>query len=284
MSGEVANIASEGTSIIRMIIEPRQIRKITDATCDSLEKLKEKVDGYEEPTYTSANGIFVCNKAYSQMLNSYGCPFGPLGAKQLENITNVLNKSEIKANPESLGSADVDWLMKAIDEIRFVSDDTLAFAWNKLLKGKIENGNRYSKRTIDLLANLSKEDALLFEKYAKRIISIDSEKLLFAFNLKGQELMDIKQLDYAGFIDSKEVSIKNGCYIWKNYYLITAGVLQACTVTQFGLDIFGIFELSMELDDYAKELEILTKNKVKWSLHECVGKDQRMLIPTLKNE
>ena len=284
MSGEIANTISESASIIRMSTEPRQIRKITDATCDSLDKMKKKVDSCEEPTYMSANGNFVCNKAYSQMLNLYGCPSGPLGVKQLENITNVLTKSEIKADPESLGSADIDWLMKAMDEIRFVSDDTLALAWNKLLKGEIEKGNKYSKRTIGLLANLSKEDALLFEKYAKRIILGGDKGFLFAFQPKGDELIELKQLDYAGFIDSEGLNSKDIDFIWNNYYLKTSGTMHFYNVTQFGLDIFGIFELNMELDDYAKELEILTKNKVKWSLHECVGNSQHKTIPALKNE
>lgn len=284
MSQEIANTLSESSSIARMLLEPRQIRKITDANCESFDKLKEKVDSCIEPAYIYSNGMFVCNSKYDRVLNHYGCPKGLLGAKQLENIIKVLDRVEID-NSKSLESVDLGWLMKAIDEIRYVSDDVLSIAWSKLITNEIENGDKYSKKTISLLAELSRDDALLFEKYAKKILlSNKGEGFLFSFNPVGQQLMEIKKLDYAGFIDSEGLLFKTSQqYIWNDYCLVSDS-LKGYALTQFGIDVFGILDINMKLEDYAEELKVLTENKIKWSLHKMTCKDRFTTIPILKSE
>ena len=63
------------------------------------------------------------------------------------------------ANPEAMEN---DWIMNFFDKCRMVSDDDMQQIWAGILSGEANNPGSFSRRTVNLVADLDKRDAELF--------------------------------------------------------------------------------------------------------------------------
>ena len=63
------------------------------------------------------------------------------------------------ANPEAMEN---DWIMNFFDKCRMVSDDDMQQIWARILAGEANNPGSFSRRTVNLVADLDKRDAELF--------------------------------------------------------------------------------------------------------------------------
>jgi hypothetical protein len=74
-------------------------------------------------------------------------------------------------DPDTLPSE--TWLNHFFDYARFVSDEEVQSIWGKVLAGEVQNPGHFSLRTLDVLRNLSKHEAQLFQRVARfRIYNI----------------------------------------------------------------------------------------------------------------
>lgn len=78
----------------------------------------------------------------------------------IEAITqNALPLLEEKSTPETVAD---DWITNFFDKSRIVSDAEMQSLWSRVLAGEANAPGAFAKRTVNLLADLDKEDALLF--------------------------------------------------------------------------------------------------------------------------
>ena len=63
------------------------------------------------------------------------------------------------ANPEAMEN---DWIMNFFDKCRMVSDNDMQQIWARILAGEANNPGSFSRRTVNLVADLDKRDAELF--------------------------------------------------------------------------------------------------------------------------
>lgn len=78
----------------------------------------------------------------------------------IEAITqNALPLLEEKSAPETVAD---DWITNFFDKSRIVSDAEMQSLWSRVLAGEANAPGAFAKRTVNLLADLDKEDALLF--------------------------------------------------------------------------------------------------------------------------
>lgn len=267
IDSSVGSAVSDSISTIRMLIEPRYIRKVTESTVQSCDELKRKVDSYVEPAAISNGCSFVCNKPYSDLLRAYNCPESIMGAYQLENIQKVLVSEKIDCN-SICDSIDYDVLMKIIDKIRFVSEEVLIKAWGKLLKNEIESQSKYCMRTVERLSCLSSEEAILFERRKGSIFWDRDGNYFFLTNSNSgsNEILDRSILMEAGLIGYESLTITNGTLFWNQYCVKTTGVVSVYKITTFGCDIYGLMDFDLSLSDCEKEL--MGQKKLKsWSIH-----------------
>ena len=66
-----------------------------------------------------------------------------------------------EAKPENM---EKDWITNFFDKCRLVSDEEMQKAWAKILAGEANAPGTFSKRTINFMASLDKQDAVLFTK------------------------------------------------------------------------------------------------------------------------
>lgn len=78
----------------------------------------------------------------------------------IESITqNALPLLEQKSKPQEVAD---DWITNFFDKSRIVSDGEMQSLWSRVLAGEANAPGAFAKRTVNLLADLDKEDALLF--------------------------------------------------------------------------------------------------------------------------
>lgn len=84
-------------------------------------------------------------------------------AKRQSNIENITQKAlpllEEKSAPQNVED---DWITNFFDKCRIVSDDDMQKLWSRVLVGEANRQGAFSKRTVNLLADLDKVDAELF--------------------------------------------------------------------------------------------------------------------------
>lgn len=84
-------------------------------------------------------------------------------AKKQENIESIASKAlpllEEGANPKEINS---DWMFNYIDKAKLINDEQMQELWAKILAGEANAPGKFSKRTISLLADMDKEDAVAF--------------------------------------------------------------------------------------------------------------------------
>lgn len=93
--------------------------------------------------------------------------------RKLNNVKSVLEKASshfTEGEKVSDEPVDADWTNRFIDIVEDISDETLQDIWGRIIAGEVKQPNSYSLRTLDLLRNITKEEAELFVKASKYYI------------------------------------------------------------------------------------------------------------------
>lgn len=96
--------------------------------------------------------------------------------RKLNNVKSVLEKASshfTEGEKVSDEPVDADWTNRFIGIVEDISDETLQDIWGRILAGEVKRPNSYSLRTLDLLRNITKEEAELFVKASKYYIERD---------------------------------------------------------------------------------------------------------------
>lgn len=276
---------SNGTSIVKMIVEPRSIKKINSVINQSLVESKKIVDSITEPSCICTDNYFVCNDSYLRLLQMYNCPPSYLGMRQLNNIQKVVTNAEINESKINEDTIDFDIFMKIVDEIRYVSDEVLSKAWSKLLKNELENDQRYSMRTITLLSQLSSEEASLFYKNGKYIFK-DYDGIFYFINdsnIRGIDLIERTTLMEIGFIGSEDLSMTNGELLWNGHYIKINGSIDVFKLTTFGVDTYQLMDVNFTIND-CKQILDAQKKIVSYSIYKMIDDSKYISTPLYTKE
>ena len=78
----------------------------------------------------------------------------------IENVTkNALPYVQENAEPDKISN---DWVINFFEKSQNTTDEEMQNLWSKLLAGEANTPGKFSKRTVNLLADLDKKDAELF--------------------------------------------------------------------------------------------------------------------------
>ena len=86
-------------------------------------------------------------------------------AQRQQNIEDITTKALPRlhedANPESV---DNDWIVNFFDKSRIVSDSEMQELWSRVLANEANSPGSYSKRTVNFLSDMDKNEAESFTK------------------------------------------------------------------------------------------------------------------------
>lgn len=114
--------------------------------------------------------------------------------QKIENVGEILAKTEKQFTAdEEVSSEPVakDWMTRFLDIAETISDDEMRDLWARVLAGEIKKPKSYSLRTLEVLRNISKEEAEVIVKASTYVF--DSLYLCneaFALSLDDKILLD----------------------------------------------------------------------------------------------
>jgi uncharacterized repeat protein (TIGR03899 family) len=96
--------------------------------------------------------------------------------KKQQNIESITEKAiPLLSENSTPRKIDNDWMMHFFDKCKIVSDDEMQNMWAKILAGEANSPGKYSKRTIEILSMLNKDEANIFSLVCSFSLEIQEE-------------------------------------------------------------------------------------------------------------
>ena len=92
--------------------------------------------------------------------------------KRQANIASVVRDSAAELGDKEVPDRepDHDWIARFFDGVQDVSSEEMRKLWARILSREVEEPGRTSLRTLDILKNMTKEDAQLFRRVRDYVI------------------------------------------------------------------------------------------------------------------
>jgi len=113
--------------------------------------------------------------------------------KRQRNIESITQEAASELESEESVSdeaVDEDWTSRFFNYAEDISNEEMQELWGKILAGEIKKPKSYSLRALDLLRNLSTEEAEVFIKFGT--LAITSSNTTFILNLNKETLLENK--------------------------------------------------------------------------------------------
>ena len=186
---------------IGTIYEPRQIVRKAKA-----EAKAESIKAIEQ---AKTNAIIEGDTEKAEYLDRINNRLVNKETKRQKNIEGVVSTAgRILEAEKDVSNEPVnpDWTTRFFDIVQDVSDEEMQFLWGQILAGEIKQPKSYSLRTLELLRNMTKEEA---EKHS-------DGKLLFLFSADG--VLEKFGISYSAIAKLIEIGLlQPGDFVHKNY-------------------------------------------------------------------
>lgn len=151
---DLGNLSKPADTLVKKVSKavgglfaPRQIRKVAKAKADAA-LIEAEAQIQITDLHRRAARRFIEEEAQHQ--------------QNMESIAaKALPQLDAAAKPDVM---DDDWIANFFDKCRIVSDGDMQTLWSRVLAGEANNPNTYSKRTVNFLSDMDKNDAELFTK------------------------------------------------------------------------------------------------------------------------
>lgn len=121
--------------------------------------------------------------------------------------------SKMPPRDKNFDAYDFDWFIRFYEAVGNISNEEMQELWAKILAGEISHPNTFSLRTIDVLKNLNKEDARLFDKVCNHSVFADSVYFLPRYDeylaMSGVKYSEIMRLAELGLINDSGLVVLN---------------------------------------------------------------------------
>lgn len=189
----------------------------------------------------------------------------------LESVTAYAAEQLKDEPPVKDEPIDEDWKTRFFNIAEEVSNEEMQALWGRILAGEIKKPKSYSLRTLELLRNLSKEEAECFMKFGQ--LAISSSGVSFIINFNDEKLLEEKYelsfgerllLEELGFLtandlaflipETKENTAQITFQIGNVYVVATKDVnirqqqVPALVFTKIGQELLQLIETKAELD------------------------------------
>ncbi|MBO9490361.1 DUF2806 domain-containing protein [Endozoicomonas sp. G2_1] len=147
-------------------------------------------------------------------------------ANRQENMEEITKKSISYLNEQSdPTNMDDDWVTNFFDKSRIISDEQMQTIWASVLAGEANTAGSFSRRTVNLLSDLDKKDAELFQTLCKfgwdigRFMPLVFDCHAKIYNDLGINFSTLSHLDNLGLIQFNSLSGFNRKGVPKSFVL-----------------------------------------------------------------
>ena len=264
---KLIDVISKG---IGTIYKPRAIRKEADAKAYEIEiieraKSKALAEGklIEVETLDKIQERIIYKETKRQL--------------NIDNVTQIAAEQLSQEDFVSEEPVEEDWTTRFFNIVEDISDEEMQRLWGKILAGEVKQPKSYSLRTLELLKNLSRSEADVFNKISNFVIS--SHNSPFLFQGENDEILNKYNVNFndrlllveMGLLQS-DTSISRGLkqnsqdtitYFEAGNYIIKA--LKKANTPENRIEIFRFTKIGEELlklvnpiinEDYIKDFSI----------------------------
>lgn len=197
---------------------------------------------------------------------------------------------------------DEDWKTRFFNITEDINNEEMQALWGKILAGEIKQPKTYSLRTLELLKNLSKEEAEVFTKFAQLRISSGDKNIIynqdngdFLENEFGITFSDRLLLTELGLIisennlefiliateNNKQTSILNygrkGIVLSRNEQTPKQGI-KVLALTKIGVELSGLIEQDFNLNYLEKICSSFKHQNVKIEYGDLITQSDGQLM------
>lgn len=305
--GEGAKAVSSITDLIHAVIGSRISRNQAKTNLSIAEKyaafIRENPD--LEIAFTEDNFVSVRARTPNELLERGLIRETNEIMIHQENLESIAEKalSLIPENAEPEEPVDFDWLMRFKDAAKNVSTEEMQFIWAKILAGEYQKPGCISLRTLEVVKNLSKEEAELFCECVSLAFGCFEELYILADsaflgekNIAHSTILTLDEcglLEYGGgnisfnySIEQKQVLIFEAgnwtIQLINPNELTVNGMINVYRLTSAGRDLYRIIEHSSSgktVQDIAKS--ILDSYVSNWSLVNDTHLKDKSTVPRI---
>lgn len=134
-------------------------------------------------------------------------------SRKQDNIEQITDQAVSSLPPDAkVDALDEDWIAHFFKQCDTVSDKEMQSLWGQLLAGEATTPGTFSKRTIDFVSSIGKQDAQLFTAFCQFVWMLgDATPLIYDLDQKfysdaGINFGSLKHLDAIGLISFESLS------------------------------------------------------------------------------
>jgi hypothetical protein len=181
--------------------------------------------------------------------------------QNIENVTQIAAEQLESEETVSEEKVNEDWTTRFFNYAQDVSDEEMQSLWGRILAGEVKQPKSFSLRTLELIRNLSKEDAEIFSRVANYAILHGNDAFLYKKN-------DILEKFNIGF---------NELALLEEIGLLHAGEFLSFEFLQLPNDKQNVFRFGKTIVIYTKKANS-NKKSISIRLFTRIGKELLTLI------
>ena len=197
------------SNVIGTIYKPRQI--VREA------KAEAKAESIKAIELAKTQAILDGDIEKAQYLETVNARLVAKEIKRQKNIENVVAvagnilQSEKTVSEEPVNE---DWTTRFFDIAQDVSDNEMQCLWGQILAGEIKHPQSYSLRTLEILRNMTKDEAEIFQKVAQFALVQEN-----AFIYSSNDVLDKFGVSYSFIAKLVEIGLlQSGDFVRQNYF------------------------------------------------------------------
>lgn len=282
------------TAAIGKAFLPHHTKKMADVKAYEIEKIGSAIrNNCDMPIqYNSDQTLGIDISNYEELIKRTGLRVAFQEIQKQENIEAIVDNaySMLEDSPPVCSDpVDTGWMMRFINSVEDINDSDLQILWAKILAGEIKKPNSCSLRTMDVLKNLSVNEAKLFQKYSSFVIEnsiINNRDLLKKYDISYEDLLILQDcglltVDNAWTCESEIKDKKERIAFNNNYVLFAEKNTEKTNNNTVSYNIFPLTEAGKTIsriiiespnNDYFLEfcrIIVNTNNEIRFSLH-CI--------------
>lgn len=164
---------------IGKIYEPTHVKKMADAKAYEIKTIGQALQNNTNiPIEYTEGNVSANTKDFDDLVKRAQSRMAYQELIKQQNIESVTDKAYDLLSEETECSeepVDKDWMIRFFNSVEDISDDDMQNLWAKILAGEVKQPKSFSLRTLETLKNLSKDEALLFEKICKLKITTKTD-------------------------------------------------------------------------------------------------------------
>lgn len=165
------------SSAIGIVYQPKNKRKSIEAKADEINKIAEVIRSNSDlPIKYKSEDIEIDSTNTEELVKRAEKRLTFQEVYKQKNIEDIVDGAYEELQDKELQDekdVDKDWMLRFFNSVEDISNVDMKKLWSKVLAGEIMRPQSFSLRTLNVLKNLSQQEAKLFESICKNVIMMD---------------------------------------------------------------------------------------------------------------